>query len=89
MSFQVTKLIENLGFLASFGMYSALLGGSALLLPLMYIYGKRIRTWSAGKLEARPYVPRDDKEKQLDEDDDWRANKYPDEPPIEMKGIAL
>jgi len=51
LSFNATSWVENLGFLKSFGLYSAVLGAAALLLPVMYLYGKRIRAWTAGRLE--------------------------------------
>jgi hypothetical protein len=48
MSFKATTWIENLGFLVSFSIYAAVLGFFALMLPIFYIYGKRIRMWTSG-----------------------------------------
>jgi hypothetical protein len=51
MSFNATTWVEQLGFLRSFGIYSGALAIACLGLPLVYIYGKRIRAWTAGQLE--------------------------------------
>lgn len=52
MSFNATTWVEDMGFLESFGIYSGALGITALGLPLVYFYGKRIRAFTAGKLGA-------------------------------------
>ncbi|ORY67310.1 major facilitator superfamily domain-containing protein [Pseudomassariella vexata] len=52
LSFKITNLIMARGFLNMFGIYSGALAAVALLLPVIYIYGKPIRAWSAGRLEA-------------------------------------
>lgn len=52
MSFDATTWVENLGFLKSFGIYSGALGITALGLPLVYFYGKKIRAFTAGNLGA-------------------------------------
>lgn len=52
MSFKATTWIENLGFLVSFSIYAAVLGFFALMLPIFYIYGKRIRMWTSGMVAA-------------------------------------
>lgn len=53
MSFDATTWVEQLGFLGSFGVYSGALGGVSLLGgPLVYVYGKRIRAFTAGKLRG-------------------------------------
>ncbi len=51
MSFNAINWIEDIGFFESFGIYSAALAFASLGLPLVYIYGKRIRSWTAGQLE--------------------------------------
>lgn len=50
LSFNATSWVEQLGFLQSFAVYSGALALLALGLPLVYIYGKRIRAFTAGKL---------------------------------------
>ncbi|KAM0273940.1 hypothetical protein ACHAQH_008112 [Verticillium albo-atrum] len=67
MSFRVTDWIQDLGFLVNFGIYGGALAGFALMLPIMYIYGKRIREWTSGRLEARVV-------KEVDDDRDWRTD---------------
>ncbi|KAH8886736.1 MFS general substrate transporter [Thozetella sp. PMI_491] len=51
MSFNATTWIEQLGFLESFGIYSGSLALVSLGLPFVYLYGKRIRSWTAGQLQ--------------------------------------
>ncbi|WYZ39290.1 hypothetical protein EsH8_III_001204 [Colletotrichum jinshuiense] len=75
MSFNVTTWIEDLGFLKNFGIYSAALAGVSMLLPVMYIYGKPIRAWTAGYLEpSTPILPA----KTLDDDDQYWNNDKPE-----------
>lgn len=52
MSFNATTWVQDLGFFNSFAVYSGALGVACLGLPLVYFYGKRIRAWTAGRLEA-------------------------------------
>ena len=40
--------------MANFAIYGGIMAAFALCGPLMYIYGKRIRAWTAGRLES-PY----------------------------------
>ncbi|KAJ0122933.1 hypothetical protein J7T55_011394 [Diaporthe amygdali] len=54
LSFDSTTWIEQLGFMVNFAIYGGIMAGFALGLPIMYIYGKRIRAWTAGRLES-PY----------------------------------
>ena len=66
LSFNATTWIQDIGFLPSFSIYAGVLAVASLGLPLVYIYGKRLRSWTAGqgstdsdchKLEAeRPIV---------------------------------
>lgn len=51
MSFDATTWVEDLGFQNSFGIYSGALGIASLGLPVVYLYGKRIRAFTAGKLD--------------------------------------
>jgi hypothetical protein len=53
MSFRATTWVAELGFMRSFSIYAAVLGGIALLLPVMYLYGKRIRHWTAGTVKSK------------------------------------
>lgn len=54
LSFDMTTWVEQLGFMANFAIYSGIMAAVALGGPFMYIYGKRIRAWTAGRLES-PY----------------------------------
>lgn len=53
MSFNATTWVEDLGFTRSFGYYSLTLALASLGLPAVYIYGKRLRAWTGGRLESR------------------------------------
>jgi MFS family permease len=64
MSFNATSWIENMGFLKSFAIYSGALAVSCLGLPFVYIYGRRIRAWTAGRLENS--VVKDNKDYDID-----------------------
>lgn len=50
MSFDATTWVEQIGFMKSFSIYAGALAFMTLGLPLVYIYGKRIRAFTAGKL---------------------------------------
>lgn len=54
ISYDMTTWVEQLGFMANFAIYSGIMAAFALGGPIMYIYGKRIRAWTAGRLEI-PY----------------------------------
>lgn len=56
MSFHATTWVEERGFLGSFGLYAGVLVVIACFLPVIYIFGKRIRQWTAGtvKMEQSP-----------------------------------
>lgn len=54
LSFDMTTWVEQLGFMANFAIYGGIMAAFALGGPFMYIYGKRIRAWTAGRLES-PY----------------------------------
>jgi len=56
MSFRATTWVQQLGFMGSFGIYAAVLGGVSLFLPVMYVYGKRIRQWTAGTIKSKAVV---------------------------------
>jgi hypothetical protein len=65
MSFKATDWVQDMGFLAGFGVYSAALAAASIIgLPIVYIYGKRIRDYTAGRLA--PAVS--DKERELEMD---------------------
>lgn len=69
-SFKATDWIQDLGFMTNFAIYGAALTGVSLLLPVMYIYGKPIRAWTSGRLEARVV-------KDVDDDDrDWKVEEH-------------
>ncbi|TLS22097.1 uncharacterized protein PpBr36_09239 [Pyricularia pennisetigena] len=51
MSFKAVDWVQDLGFFKSFGIYSIALGVACLGLPFVYFYGKRIRMWTAGRLD--------------------------------------
>ncbi len=52
MSFNATTWIQDIGFLPSFSIYAGALAIASLGLPLVYIYGKRLRGWTAGRLST-------------------------------------
>lgn len=54
LSFDMTTWVQQLGFMANFAIYGGIMAAFALGGPIMYIYGKRIRAWTAGRLES-PY----------------------------------
>ena len=60
-SFTIATWIQDLGFLESFGLYSAALGVVSLALPAVYIYGKRMRAWWGGRLEPSVIKEVDDR----------------------------
>lgn len=64
-SFDVTTWIQNAGFVATFGYYSLFMVATSLFLPLIYIYGKKIRACTSGTLDIDE--PKDDKILQNDE----------------------
>lgn len=51
LSFNVTTWIDSMGFFGAFTIYSGVIAAVALVLPLIFLYGKRIRHWTAGRLE--------------------------------------
>lgn len=53
MSFRATTWVEQRGFMGSFAIYASVLAGVSLLLPVMFLYGKRIREWTSGTLKAK------------------------------------
>lgn len=56
MSFNVTSWVQSVGFFPTFGYYSLALVLASLGLPLVYRYGKRIRAWTAGRLDTSQEV---------------------------------
>ncbi|KAF3762668.1 MFS general substrate transporter [Cryphonectria parasitica EP155] len=52
ISFKSADWILSLGFLKTFGIYSGIMALFSLMLPVVYMYGKRMRLWSAGQLET-------------------------------------
>lgn len=61
ISFKSADMILNLGFLKTFGIYAGIMALFSLMLPIVYRYGKRMRLWSAGKLEASERADDDNK----------------------------
>lgn len=51
MSFRATNWIEERGFLGSFSIYAAVLAVFSALLPLIFVYGRRIRQWASPALK--------------------------------------
>ncbi|KAI1246119.1 hypothetical protein MGN70_013016 [Eutypa lata] len=51
LSFNATTWIDNMGFFGAFSIYSGAIAGVALILPFIFLYGKPIRNWTAGRLE--------------------------------------
>jgi len=52
MSFRATTWVEERGFLGSFAIYAGVLAALACFLPVMYLFGKRIRQWTAGTIKS-------------------------------------
>lgn len=52
ISFKAADAILAIGFLKTFAIYSGIMLLFSLMLPAVYKYGKRMRLWSAGKLEG-------------------------------------
>lgn len=52
ISFKAADWILALGYLKTFGIYSAIMAFFSLMLPAVYFYGKRMRLWSAGQFET-------------------------------------
>lgn len=51
MSFRATTWVEERGFLGSFAIYAGVLAALACFLPVIYLFGKRIRQWTAGTVK--------------------------------------
>lgn len=51
ISFKAADWILDIGFIKTFGIYSAIMLLFSLMLPLVYKYGKRMRLWSARQFE--------------------------------------
>jgi hypothetical protein len=56
MSFRATTWIEQRGFLGSFAIYAGVLGALSLFLPLLYVYGKKVRQFTAGTVQNRDLI---------------------------------
>lgn len=69
----MSNWVEQLGFLANFAIYSGIMAAFALCGPIMYIYGKRIRAWSAGRLESTYDQMSIDAEKAREQNDEKKA----------------
>lgn len=78
MSFDATTWVEQIGFMKSFAIYAGILAFTTLGLPLVYFYGKRIRAFTAGKL---------DKTYSKEETDD--ENKYLKKIDLQSKPMEL
>jgi hypothetical protein len=48
MAFRATTWVEDRGFLGSFSIYAGILAVLVLFIPLLFVFGKRIRRWTAG-----------------------------------------
>lgn len=52
MAFDATTWVEHIGFMKCFSIYAGVQALLTLGLPLVYFYGKRIRRYTGGKLDA-------------------------------------
>ncbi|MBE7181645.1 MAG: hypothetical protein INR71_10650 [Terriglobus roseus] len=48
--------MQQVGFLEFFGILTGVLGFLILFLPVFYIFGKRIRLWTAGTVAKQTVV---------------------------------
>ena len=62
LSFNATTWVQDLGIFTSFAIYAGALAAASMGLPLVYFFGKRIRSWTAGRLDATVARPLDDDE---------------------------
>lgn len=75
ISFKSADMILAIGFLKTFGIYAAIMGLFSLMLPIVYKYGKRMRLWSAGKLDASSRADDDDRSmKSIELTRTWTVN---------------
>lgn len=65
MSFDATQWVQDLGFMKSFAIYAGALGVTTLGLPFVYIYGKRIRAFTGGKLDKSSFREETDDENKI------------------------
>lgn len=70
----MSNWVQKLGFLANFAIYSGIMAAFALCGPIMYIYGKRIRAWSAGRLQSTYDQMQVDTEKARDQNYEKKDN---------------
>jgi hypothetical protein len=56
MSFRATTWVEERGFFGSFGIYAGVLGALFSFLPVFYVYGKKIRQFTAGTVKDQDAV---------------------------------
>lgn len=52
MSFKATDWIRDRGYFGSFAIYAAIISVLALGMPIVYMYGKRLRAWTGGRVQA-------------------------------------
>lgn len=51
LSYRVTVWVDDRGFLGSFAIYSGVLAGLAMLLPVLFLFGKSIRRFTSGTVK--------------------------------------
>lgn len=56
LSFRTTTWVQSIGFIDFFGILAGVLGFLILFLPVFYIFGKRIRLWTAGTVAKQTEV---------------------------------
>lgn len=75
ISFKSADMILSIGFLKTFGVYAGIMAVFSLMLPLVYKYGKRMRLWSAGKLDAAARADEDSRSmKSIELTRTWTVN---------------
>ncbi|KAI1339336.1 MFS general substrate transporter [Xylariaceae sp. FL0016] len=52
LNFRATSWVKNIGFFQAFSIYSGCFVGVAIFMPLIFIYGRRIRHWATVRLGA-------------------------------------
>lgn len=74
ISFKAADTILAIGFLKTFAIYSSIMALFSLLLPAVYKYGKRMRLWSAGKLEGSSTVSDDSDANSIELSKTWSGD---------------
>ena len=59
LSSEATTWVAEKGFLSTFAIYAEVMIVVSLGLPLLYFFGKRIRLWTAGSVDAEKPIEKD------------------------------